>query len=114
MTQKEVLSLDVLSLRTFCPFGRFVPTDVLSNGLFVRTDVLSHRTFCYPDVLSLYTLCLRTLCLRTLCLRTFCLGTIILAKLPTTGFASVIFTVNNNDDNHADMDIRYLSLEIDP
>ncbi len=47
---------DVLSLRTFCLYGRFVPTDVLSHGCyvsghfvsgcFVPTDVLS------PDVLS--------------------------------------------------------------
>jgi hypothetical protein len=56
------LSMDVLSLQTFCPHGRFVcrmlcptdvlslrmfcPTDVLSDGRFVATDVSSPRTFC--------------------------------------------------------------------
>jgi hypothetical protein len=50
------VSTDVLSLRTFCLYGCFVPTDVLSHGRyvsscfvpgrFVPTDVLS------PDVLS--------------------------------------------------------------
>jgi hypothetical protein len=34
---------------------------------------------------------------------------IILTKLSTASFATVIFTVNNNDDNHADMYVRYLS-----
>jgi hypothetical protein len=48
--------------RTFCPHGRFVPTDVLSAGPFVRrtfcpTDLLSPRTFCPTDVFSLRTFC---------------------------------------------------------
>jgi hypothetical protein len=34
-----------LSCRTFCPAGRFVPTDVLSAGCFVRRT-LGRRTFC--------------------------------------------------------------------
>ncbi len=71
--KKDVLSPDVLSLRTFCPAGRFVSTDVLSlqtfclYGGFVPTDVLSHGRYvsgcfvsgCFvptdvlsPDVLS--------------------------------------------------------------
>jgi hypothetical protein len=62
MTQTDVLSMDVLSPRTFCPHGRFVPMDVLSAGCFVRrtfcpTDILSPRTFCPTDVLSLRTFC---------------------------------------------------------
>ncbi len=54
-------------LRTFCPYGRFVPTDVSSP-----------RTFGLPDVLSLPKFCLygrfvhQTLCIRLFCLRTFC------------------------------------------
>jgi hypothetical protein len=51
ISQKDVLSPDVLSLRTFCPAGCFVSTDVLSlrtfclYGHFVPMDVLSHG--CY-------------------------------------------------------------------
>jgi hypothetical protein len=51
ISQKDVLSPDVLSLRTFCPAGRFVSTDVLSlrtfclYGGFVPTDVLSHGRY---------------------------------------------------------------------
>jgi hypothetical protein len=39
-----------LSLRTFCPHGRFVPTDVLSTDV-LSPDVLSPDVFS-PDVLS--------------------------------------------------------------
>jgi hypothetical protein len=60
---------DVLSLRMFCLYGRFVPTDVLSLGRYV-SSVLS------PDVLSPVVLSLRTFCLLT-----FCLGNIILVLL---------------------------------
>jgi hypothetical protein len=56
--RKNILSLAVLSLRTFCPHGHFVPPAVLSR-----------RTFCL-DVLSLQMFCPWTLCLRTLCLCT--------------------------------------------
>ncbi len=49
---------DVLSPRTFCPHGHFVPTDILSAGRFVLTDVLSNWRFVCPDVLSPRTFCL--------------------------------------------------------
>ncbi len=73
-------------LRTFCLYGRFVPTDVLSlrtfclYGRFVSMDVLSLRTFCptdvmSPAVLSRDVLSPDVLSLWTFCLRTFCLGT---------------------------------------
>ncbi len=89
-------------LRTFCPYGSFVATDVLSPRMFCPTyvmsqDVLSPRMFRLSDVLYLRMfrpaghfvpldilslrpfcpsmLCLRTLCLRTLCLRTLSLQT---------------------------------------
>ncbi len=58
----DIFSLDILSSRTFCPHGRFVPTDVLSAGRFVAgrfvpTDVLSDGCFVRPDVLSPRTIC---------------------------------------------------------
>jgi hypothetical protein len=47
---------DVLSLRTFCPYGRFVSIDVLSLRMFCPTDVMSQavlsRDVLSPDVLS--------------------------------------------------------------
>jgi hypothetical protein len=52
------LSPDILSLRTFCPAGRFVSTDVLSlrifclYGCFVPTDVLSHGCYVSGRFLS--------------------------------------------------------------
>ncbi len=83
---------DVLSLRTFCLYGHFVPPDVLSLRMFcpygrlVSTDVLSLRTFCptdfmspgimSPDVLSPDVLSPDGLSLRTFCHQTFCLGTL--------------------------------------
>jgi hypothetical protein len=77
ISQKDVLSLDVLSPRTFClpdvlscrrfcPHGHFVPTDILPHGRYI-SGCLCRRMFLSPDVLSL----------RMLCLRTFCLGTYI-------------------------------------
>jgi hypothetical protein len=58
--------MDILSLRMFCLYGRFVPTDILSHGRYVSgcfvsgrfvcgrsvpTDVLSghHPTICPPE-----------------------------------------------------------------
>jgi hypothetical protein len=72
------VSTDVLSLRTFCLYGRFVPPDVLSlrtfclYGCFVSTDVLSLRVFCPYGRFVPRTLCLRLFCLRMFCLWTFC------------------------------------------
>ncbi len=75
-----VLSLDVLSLqtfcldgclvfRTFCPTGRFVPPDVLSQYV-MSTDFMSLAVMSLdvlsPDLLSLWTLCLRMFCLGTI------------------------------------------------
>ncbi len=68
VSQIDVLSPDVLSLRTFCPHGSFVcwpfcPTDVMSLAV-MSPDILSLRMFylsgCFisPDVLSLWTFCL--------------------------------------------------------
>jgi hypothetical protein len=51
ISQKDVLSPDVLSLRTFCPARRFVSTDILSLrtfclfGRFVSMDVSSHGRY---------------------------------------------------------------------
>jgi hypothetical protein len=59
--QKDVLSPDVLSLRRFCPHGRFVPKDVLSLRMFCPYGRFVPRT-----------LCLRPFCLRRFCLRMFC------------------------------------------
>jgi hypothetical protein len=61
MSQKDVLSLDVLSLRTFCPAGRFVPTDFSSL-----------RTFCPYGCFVPWMLGLRVFCLRMFCLWMFC------------------------------------------
>ena len=44
---------DVLSLGTFCPFGRFVPWDVLSLGCFVPWYAFTMGCFVPWDVLSL-------------------------------------------------------------
>ncbi len=78
ISQKDVLSSDILSLRTFFPpdifpAGRFVCWTFCPSGCFVPPDVLSLRTFCTagrfvptdvlsPDVLSLRTFCLRSFC----------------------------------------------------
>jgi hypothetical protein len=51
MTQTDILSMDILSPRMFCPHGCFV------RRTFCPTDVLSPRMFCPTDVLSLRTLC---------------------------------------------------------
>jgi hypothetical protein len=64
---------EVLSLQTFCPYGRFVSTDVLSLRTFCPTDVMSPAVLS-PDVLSPDVLSLRTFCLRTFCLGTFVWG----------------------------------------
>jgi hypothetical protein len=48
----NITQTDVLSPRTFCPHGCFVPTDVLSDGRFVPTDVLSDGRFVAMDILS--------------------------------------------------------------
>ncbi len=40
-----VLSPEVLSLKTFCPPGRFVPPDVFSPRRFVTPDIFSHGSF---------------------------------------------------------------------
>jgi hypothetical protein len=74
---------DVLSLRTFCPYGCLVPTDVLSLWTFCPTDVLSPAVLS-PDVLSP-----DVLSLRTFCLRMFCLGTI---------QGGVLYTAQNSMD----------------
>jgi hypothetical protein len=47
------VSVDVLSLWTFCPAGRFVFRMFCLRGRFVPEDVLSHWTFCPKDVLSI-------------------------------------------------------------
>jgi hypothetical protein len=52
---------DVLSIRTFCPAGRFV-----------SMDVLSLRTLCPYGRFVSRMLCLRLFCLWTFCLRMFC------------------------------------------
>jgi hypothetical protein len=59
-------------LRTFCPSGCFLPTNVLSAGCFVLLEVLSRHTFCPARHFVPRTLCLWLLCRRTFCLRTFC------------------------------------------
>ncbi len=46
MTQAVVLSLDILSLRTFCPYWHFVPKDVLCGTLCLQAS-------CIPDVVPL-------------------------------------------------------------
>jgi hypothetical protein len=103
-SQKDVLTMDVLSLRTFllsisqdvlslqtfCPHRSFVCRMFCPNWCFVSTNVLSLRTFCpmdvmspavlspdvlSPDVLSLDVLSPDVLSLWTFCLQTFCLGT---------------------------------------
>jgi hypothetical protein len=72
MTQTDVLSLDILSLRTFGPYWHFVPKDVLSHGCYVSRRLV-HRMFCPSerfvpqDVLS--TFCPSKFCLRMLCLQ---------------------------------------------
>ncbi len=86
ISQKDVFSPDVLSLRTFCPHGRLVCRTFCPYGCFVSTDVLFPQTFCpsdvmSPAVLSPDVLSPDVLSLRTFCLRTFCLGTIILVLL---------------------------------
>jgi hypothetical protein len=43
--QKDVLSPDVLSLRTFCPAGCFVRRTFCPAGRFVPPDVLSHGRY---------------------------------------------------------------------
>jgi hypothetical protein len=53
--------LDVLSLRMFCPSGRFVPQDVMSHRRYVSSHYVSGH---YVS--------------RHSSLRTFCLGTIYL------------------------------------
>jgi hypothetical protein len=60
---------DVLSLRTFCPCGRFVLTDVLSHERFAPW------TFCPTELFCLWMFCFQTFCLRTFCLQTFCFRT---------------------------------------
>ncbi len=62
-------------LRTFCPSGHFVPTEVLSAGHFVSGCYVA-RHFISPDVLSLSTFCLsvRFVSPYVLSLRTFCLS----------------------------------------
>ena len=49
--------LDVLSLGTFCPLGRFVFWDVLSLGTFCPLGCFVLGTLCPWDVLSLGTFC---------------------------------------------------------
>jgi hypothetical protein len=67
-----------LSLWTFCPFGRFVPLDVLSPRTFCPAG-----RFVPADILSLRTLCLQLFCLQTFCLRTFCpYGRFVLGTAP--------------------------------
>ncbi len=79
-----------LCLLMFCPYGRFVPTDifvptgVLSHGCYVCWMFCLHGHFVFctlcpsgrlvpPDVLSLQTFCPSTLCLWTFCLGTKCI-----------------------------------------
>jgi hypothetical protein len=50
--KKDVLSPDCLFLRTFCPSGCFVPTDVWSSGCFVSPGIFPSLRFVPPDVLS--------------------------------------------------------------
>jgi hypothetical protein len=50
--QKDVWSLDVLSLRTFSHSGRFVPPDVLSRRTFGRRTFRLSGRYVPPDVLS--------------------------------------------------------------
>jgi hypothetical protein len=52
ISQKDVLSPDVLSLRTFCPAGRFIPPDVLSHGTFCPSGHFVPRTLCLSDLMS--------------------------------------------------------------
>jgi hypothetical protein len=87
MSQKDFLSPEVLSLRTFCPARHFVHRTFCPAGCFVPPDVLSRRMFCPagrfvpPDVLSRRTFCpyghsvprmSRLLCRQMFCLWTFC------------------------------------------
>jgi hypothetical protein len=65
----------VLCLWVFCPFGRFVPKDILSHGCYVSGCFVS-RTFCLTDVLFAGCLSHRRFCPCMLCLWTFCLGTV--------------------------------------
>ncbi len=52
ISQRDVLSPDVLSLRTFSPHGHFVCWMFCPARRFVPLDVLSLRTFCPMDIMS--------------------------------------------------------------
>jgi hypothetical protein len=95
LSPQAFVPMDILSLRTFCPSGQFIPPDVLYPDVLslvvmypgvLSPDVLSLQTFCLwafcLRMICLHTICLRTICLRTICLRTFCLRTFCL----DTGF----------------------------
>jgi hypothetical protein len=93
ISKKDVLSLDLLSLWTFClhvwSSRCFVPSHVFPSGCFVPLS------FCLTDVMSLAIMSLDILSLDvyslwTFCLRTFCLGTNCIVVIPVWQYGGLV------------------------